>query len=248
MVELSATTLPYSGENQKPTVTVTDGELMTTNDYTITNEGGVEIGEYTVKVVAKNNYTGTVEKSFEIVTRTLEVGKDVNFATGQTWASYYTTTEDLVLPENLMAYIVTAVSDEAVTVKAINYVPKNVPVLIENNSTATTDNTSAEGNLLVGSASATSVGEIEGNVYVLYNNGFTRATSGSIPAHRAYLVLAEPAGARLSIFEENVTGIDTATESQLTGKDWYTLDGRKLSAKPTKKGLYIMNGKKIVVK
>ena len=248
MVELSATTLPYSGENQKPTVTVTDGELMTTNDYTITNEGGVEVGEYTVTVVAKNNYTGTIAKTFEIINRTMEVGKDVNFATGQTWASYYTTTEDLVLPENLMAYIVTAVSDEAVTVKAINYVPKNVPVLIENNSTATTDNTSAEGNLLVGSASATSVGEIEGNVYVLYNNGFTRATSGSIPAHRAYLVLAEPAGARLSIFEENVTGIDTATESQLTGKDWYTLDGRKLSAKPAKKGLYIMNGKKIVVK
>lgn len=248
MVELSATTLPYSGENQKPTVTVTDGELMTADDYTITNEGGVEVGNYTITVVAKNNYTGTVEKTFEIITRTLEIGKDVSFAEGQTWASYYTTTEDLVLPENLMAYIVTAVSDEAVTVKAINYVPKNVPVLIENNSTATTDNTSAEGNLLVGSASATSVGEIEGNVYVLYNNGFTRATSGSIPAHRAYLVLAEPAGARLSIFEENVTGIDTATESQYTGKDWYTLDGRKLSAKPTKKGLYIMNGKKIVVK
>ena len=247
MVELSATTLPYSGENQKPTVTVTDGELMTADDYTITNEGGVEVGNYTITVVAKNNYTGTVEKTFEIITRTLEIGKDVSFAEGQTWASYYTTTEDLVLPENLMAYIVTAVSDEAVTVKAINYVPKNVPVLIENNSTATTDNTSAEGNLLVGSASATSVGEIEGNVYVLYNNGFTRATSGSIPAHRAYLVLEQAAGARLSIFEEDVTGIEATTKSQQTG-NWYTLDGRKLSAEPTKKGLYIMNGKKIVVK
>ena len=247
MVQLSATTLPYSGENQKPTVTVADGELMTADDYTITNEGGVAVGEYTVTVVAKNNYTGTVEKSFEIITRTLEVGKDVNFATEQTWASYYTTTEDLMLPEGLMAYIVTAVGEKAVTVKAINYVPKDVPVLIENGATTTTENTSAEGNLLVGTASATSVSAIEGNVYVLYNNGFTRATSGSIPAHRAYLVLEQAADARLSIFEEDVTGVEATTKSQQTG-NWYKLDGRKLSAEPTKKGLYIMNGKKIVVK
>ena len=29
---------------------------------------------------------------------------------------------------------------------------------------------------------------------------------------------------------------------------WYTLDGRKLSSKPTAKGLYINNGKKIIIK
>lgn len=30
--------------------------------------------------------------------------------------------------------------------------------------------------------------------------------------------------------------------------DWYSLDGRKLSSKPTQKGVYIQNGKKIVIK
>ena len=30
--------------------------------------------------------------------------------------------------------------------------------------------------------------------------------------------------------------------------DWYSLDGRKLSSKPTQKGIYIQNGKKIVIK
>ena len=29
---------------------------------------------------------------------------------------------------------------------------------------------------------------------------------------------------------------------------WYSLDGRKLDAKPTKKGLYIHNGNKVVIK
>ena len=31
-------------------------------------------------------------------------------------------------------------------------------------------------------------------------------------------------------------------------ENWYTLDGRKLSGKPNAKGVYIQNGKKIVVK
>jgi len=258
MVELSATTLPYSGENQKPTVTVSDGELMTADDYTITNEGGVAVGEYTISIVAQNNYTGTVEKTFEIVNRTLEVGKDVSFATGQKWASYYTTTEDLELPEGVMAYVVTAVATEAVTVKAINYVPKDVPVLIENNATTTTENTSAEGNLLQGTTSATSVDAVEGTVYVLYNNGFTRATSGQIPAGRAYLVLTQAAGARLSIFEET-TGIDASlmnSEKRLVNDAVYDMQGRKVinsslytSGKATlKKGLYIVNGQKVVIK
>ena len=258
MVVLSATTLPYSGENQKPTVTVSDGEIMTADDYTITNEGGVAVGEYTVTVVAKNNYTGTVEKTFEIVNRTLEVGKDVSFVEGQKWASYYTTTEDLELPDGVMAYIVTAVGSEAVTVKAINYVPKNVPVLIEKESTATTENTSAEGNLLQGTTSAADVTAVEGTVYVLYNNGFTRAKSGSIPAGRAYLVLVQAAGARLSIFEET-TGIDASlmnSEKRLVNDAVYDMQGRKVinsslytSGKATlKKGMYIVNGQKVVIK
>jgi hypothetical protein len=29
---------------------------------------------------------------------------------------------------------------------------------------------------------------------------------------------------------------------------WYDLNGRKLDGKPTKKGVYIQNGKKVVVK
>ena len=34
--------------------------------------------------------------------------------------------------------------------------------------------------------------------------------------------------------------------SSLSG--WYTLDGRKLDGKPTKKGMYIVNGRKVVIK
>ena len=39
-----------------------------------------------------------------------------------------------------------------------------------------------------------------------------------------------------------------STRGGLEGASWYTLDGRKLSQKPSAKGLYIINGKKVVVK
>ena len=42
------------------------------------------------------------------------------------------------------------------------------------------------------------------------------------------------------------TGIDTIT-TDTTDDTWYTLDGKKLNAKPTSKGIYVHRGKKIVM-
>lgn len=49
--------------------------------------------------------------------------------------------------------------------------------------------------------------------------------------------------------DANLTGIDTPTATIVTadGK-WYTLDGRRLTSKPQQKGVYIVNGKKVVIK
>jgi hypothetical protein len=44
------------------------------------------------------------------------------------------------------------------------------------------------------------------------------------------------------------TGIITMSDVRSKMSDvWYTLDGRKLDGKPTKKGLYIHNGNKLVI-
>ena len=52
--------------------------------------------------------------------------------------------------------------------------------------------------------------------------------------------------------EDNVTSISeelrVKSEEFATATGWYTLDGRRLQGKPTTKGVYINNGKKIVVK
>ena len=46
--------------------------------------------------------------------------------------------------------------------------------------------------------------------------------------------------------DENLTGINEVIE--VNSNSWYTLDGRRLSGKPTSVGLYINNGKKVIVK
>lgn len=244
----------YTGEAVEPTVTVMDGETDITELMIISYDNNVEVGNNATVTIVPNDdlevnfYVGSRTETFSIVTRTLEIGSDVTFASGQKWASFYTTTEDLLLPEGVMAYIVTAVGNDVATVKAINYVPKDVPVLIEKESTTTTDNTSAEGNLLRGTTESTAVSGIEGNVYVLYNGGFTRTTTGAIPARRAYLVLEQAVNARLSIVEGEATDITSVGyDSVATDGSTYDMQGRKVESL-SKRGLYIKNGRKVVIK
>ena len=49
------------------------------------------------------------------------------------------------------------------------------------------------------------------------------------------------------VFDSEATGIKTTDCTDYTDSVWYDLNGRKVAA-PTKKGIYIMNGRKVVVK
>lgn len=71
MLALSSDDFIYNGGVRKPTVTMTDkntdgNSIMTSNDYSVTNEGGTNIGSYSVVVNGQNNYTGSINKSFTI--------------------------------------------------------------------------------------------------------------------------------------------------------------------------------------
>jgi len=84
----------------------------------------------------------------------------------------------------------------------------------------------------------------------------------SIGAQRAYFQLngiiagsnAEVREFKLNFGDEdsNTTRIDVVDNGQWrmdnSNDSWYTLDGRKLNGEPTKKGMYIVNGKKVVIK
>ncbi len=102
--------------------------------------------------------------------------------------------------------------------------------------------------------------EVPADSYVLqYNDGVvgfyktTEAITGT--ANRCYLDLDDvstevPSGARafvgFGIFGGDTTGINTVKDSQQKTESFYNLSGQRIS-QPTK-GIYIVNGKKVVVK
>jgi methionine-rich copper-binding protein CopC len=81
---------------------------------------------------------------------------------------------------------------------------------------------------------------------------YTEAKPVSLKPFRAYCEIVNPAGARIVIEEEDgtLTTIDAANFNNevMTAEGWYTVDGKKLNAAPTQKGVYIQNGKKVVIK
>lgn len=90
---------------------------------------------------------------------------------------------------------------------------------------------------------------IDGNQQCFY-----KWVKGNAKSNFAYLQLKNPsyANAKTVIYLDwfgDTTGIhDMTAPSQVTsGKTYYTLDGRKVTS-PTQKGIYIINGKKIIIK
>lgn len=60
-------------------------------------------------------------------------------------------------------------------------------------------------------------------------------------------------GKRFFLDEVKVVGVTTGISPVTTlpspvTNTWYTLDGRKLSGKPARKGIYIHNGVRVVIK
>ena len=88
--------------------------------------------------------------------------------------------------------------------------------------------------------------------YILVNGQFVRAADGVLPAYKCYILNELPLGApalSIVIQDGETTGISDVrgNTDDVTG-EWYDLSGRRLQSKPTQKGVYIMNGKKIRVK
>ena len=96
----------------------------------------------------------------------------------------------------------------------------------------------------------------DGCLFISGNKFYCSKGLSTSKAFRAYFDLS-PAAAGVRAFnlnfgEDDATGIVSTTNltnyTNSAGAGWYDLSGRKLSGKPTKKGLYINNGRKVVIK
>ena len=89
--------------------------------------------------------------------------------------------------------------------------------------------------------------------WFLYQGGFWNAGSNPTTILPLGGYVYATAGAAARIFVEEADGSTTAINA-ITGEainntgNWYSVDGMKLNAQPTQKGIYINNGKKVVIK
>ena len=166
---------------------------------------------------------------------------------------------------DVTAYYATAVGGSSVTLTSIaENVEAGEGLILKGTAGATFTipvavSGSAISNYLVGCPTATELTTPNDNYYVMVNSGENvefQALNGSytdnkvtIPAGKAYLNVSA-ANARLSVVfndDETTTGIDDVRSKMSDVRsEYYNLNGQRIE-KPSK-GLYIVNGKKVILK
>ena len=159
----------------------------------------------------------------------------------------------------LKAYVVTGRSGNAVTLsEELTKVPANTPILLNgaegSYTIAVTNSASAIAtNLLKAGTGAAVSAEAGKTKYALSVEGgkaaFKKiASSATIPTGKAYLEFNEEISApSLDINFGETTGINAVKgEGFMVNGEFYNLNGQRV-AQPTK-GLYIVNGKKVIIK
>ena len=246
-VEVGATEFEYApGDTKTVTITkVSAGSLVLgTSDYSLSGtQSAIAVGSYQFTVTGTGNFQGSKNVDWKINERPASI----TFSSGRRYMTFYDANETFLVPNNVTAYIVTAVSGSTVTIQQVSYIPASTPVLLE--STPGTTNTKNTGdtfgsNKLSFAAAATPATEKH---YLLYKNEFVRA-SGTI-SNKVYLDLTGySGGARSLVIGDGATAIEGIIIDEEDGDaKWYDMQGRRIN-KPTKAGLYIKDGQKVVVK
>ena len=184
----------------------------------------------------------------EKVSETANIG-DAQYAT-------YVTSSAVVVPENVKVYTVkaNATGIETTEVAAGTVIPANTAVLLNAEeagdyafTVSAEEGTTLENNDLKAGTGAAATGveycltQQDGKV------GFAKVKEGvEIPAGKAYLVVNGQAASNFFALGGNETAIKNIETEKTTDNAYYTLQGVKV-VNPAK-GVYIHNGKKVVIK
>ena len=213
----------------------------------------------------------TVTGSFVLTSTPLDI-----VITNAGYATFYDSQHAYVLPNGLSAQVVTNVSNGKLTYRTIadgsvtGIIPKGTAVILVSEGkssgtytlTTTESNTSYSGTNLLQGSDETRMTTGDGLHYKLsygktgtsWDNVFGwywGAQDGApfqIEGHKAWLVVPN-GGTRAEGFTINGDATEIAgIEPDEEGHDvYYDIQGRRINA-PTNRGLYIMNGKKVVIK
>ena len=181
----------------------------------------------------------------------------------QTYGTYYNPDKDMAVPTGSTAYIVTGISEDGtkVTISPVSYIKAGVAVLIERDKTTEVSKTTdfSASKMAYSDPQNPAQPSATDNWYVIYNNKFVKVTSGTqVKGGKCYLNLngISSSGTRSYYDIDGSDGTTALREVKSEGVKgekwadgaWHDLQGRRLSAKPTNPGLYLHNGKMVVIK
>lgn len=244
-------TTPDANNNARATISISSG------DATITFKGSAS------RNLLQYNSGSKIFSCYGSAQQNVQIYKEVahNESVTVTSAGYATIASPYALDftdSDIDAYIATSSSASAVTLSAVNKVPANTGILLKYSGGTTEnipvfDGTGADA--VTGNKLKVSDGSVTGGegIYALANKthgvGFYHVSSGlTIASGKVYLDLSESSVKEFLDFDfggDNETAIESLTPALSEGKGYvYDLSGRRVQ-KPTK-GLYIVNGKKVM--
>ena len=269
------TTNPVGTVSITPTVTAHDNMSLTLgNDYIVTLNGEAvtqlpinidEVGDYTLVLTGTGSYEGS--KTYHI-----KVIGDHVFITLTQVVGTYSCDEDLDFTGiELKAYIAAGYnkSENQVLLVRVYDVPAGTGIFLKGEAGVKYNIPKAISqsyyvNMLKANLNAGPIAKTEGDMsnFLLakVGNDFkfcTPSSNATLGANKAYLQVPTSfitANARevSIVFDEDgeTTSLNENGELRIGHEAgaWYTLDGRKLQGKSTKKGLFIHNGRKVVIK
>ncbi len=267
------TTNPYTVTVTYDKISDEDKTLVEGEDYEIP-EGNEYDEENNHIVIIKGKEDSNYSGEAKVIYINLSFHDDTPDDDIQTeTAAVYCASSNLQPSEDVEAWYVSAVDvakreviiKRVETTEGVNYIPADEPVLLLGDAVSTgfklqeyTGSTvDITGNKLQKVTADDGIAVPNKGLYVFYQGEFVLAMWGAekkIKKDNFYIDLTgsgNQAPSRMRIVkDETNTGIheiaDDGTSTQ--PETWYTIDGQKLNKKPTRKGLYIQNGNKRIVK
>ena len=226
-------------------------------DGTLVLEGGVTMDDLAVGLADEGSYTYTTWKGGRFNKMFF---RDFAFTTSD-WRTWYGGEDLTANIAEMETYVVTGVTDNSVILRETNgEIYQNTPMLLKRKDNTLTSVRGLAPTTELAPPTDTDSRYIGGvsdlspyasqDVYILVGEEFVRAdlsNSTTFNSTKCFLALASAAASRLRIGTGDATGMETVRMTDGEGA-WYTIGGRKLGARPAKKGLYIHNGKKVTVK
>ena len=195
---------------------------------------------YTIKVTNSNNCQISKIEVWGIGCETGLVG-DAG------WATYVTTSPVRFLEGD--AFAVTSASDK-VYMETVTDVPSNTPVILKGTGRKTATLLDAEPAAPANELAISDGSAVDGFVLAKKNDvvGFYKWNGGSLTSGKVYLPSSAVTSSSRDFigFEGDVTGINEVKNQKETVNGIFDLQGRRVVT--PSKGLYIVNGKKVVIK